>query len=1645
MAGTASIVMRAVTGLLVANVVLLADGLAVGADVEADEIVVTGRGTFELKPNVSEPDSLLGIPSNLSSAADPAIAAEFPELGSKSRIDSGLLRRHAASNEGAIVSADSSSEPDTEYVVIDTTSMTTGAELLPELESIGLMDGRAFGRVASGRLPVSEIPQLGGISLLRAAIENVSLKDTGSVLSQGDAAQRSDVARVVHGVDGAGLTVGILSDSYDCLNGEAAGIASGDLPSGVVVLEELAGCTGAIDEGRAMAEIVHDVAPGADILFHTAFGGAAVYAQGIIDLRNFGADVIVDDVVLFTEPYFQDGIVAQAVNTVVDAGVPYFSSVGNRADQSYESAFRDTGVTLFLGTAHDFDPGPGIAPIQTGVVDPGESVNLRFQWSDPHASAGGLGAQTDLDIYLVENATSQILSSGATDNIASGNASESVSYTNTGVEPVEVFVVIERFAGPAPSLIKYVDTVGQVQFDFDTNSGSTFGHKITGGAFSLGAASYFETPEFGQSPPLLEFFSSSGGTQILYDVDGNLLPTPVVPQKPDAVAPNNANTTFFGNDIPEDADADPNFRGTSAAAPHAAAAAALILEAHPNLSPQQVYAALETTAIDMGTPGFDFDSGFGLIDVDAAISAAGSITAVPWRPSGVNVTPETNQASVQWDPSPFDGGSAITQYTVRATPGGATAVVSGDSRFATVTGLTGGVNYTFSVAATNAVGQGEFSEPSLDWQVWPKASPLDDPDGIPGLTANFDGMDDTLDVINVPDPQIAVGPNHVMTVTNRSYQVHLKEGGSLQATVGFEDFFSTFTTIHSHGDPTVIYDQYNSRFVVAVEDGDASIADQSQILVAVSDDNNPIGSWFGISIDGVRDIGGINHYVDQPSLGLDEDHIYITTEMLQFGSGTYTETHLWVLEKVDFYADGSFPSGFIFDPWDEASVPGAHGRLVPTHSFGTLPGNTGTWMAAYTATTITIIRVDNPLTVPVFVHQQFSQAAFDDAAQVAVPDAPQNGNSALIVVPGRAAHDLVWRNDSLWLAIHVVPPVGNINFGQATARWIQIDTSDLANLSIADQGNAGGVDVDANAYTMFPSIMVDKNDNMAIGFALSSPNHFGGAYYSGRLATDPAGTTRNTGVLRAGLDDFDLTDRGFPTNLWGPSSGIALDPTNESEFWLYNEYVRVEDRWGTHIGRFAFAEAPSAPLNAAATVDHLNSTATVTWDPPADDGGVPISEYLISSLPPTLNYSVSSSTRSVLATGLAKGVEYRFWVTAISNSGTGPPSAPSNAVTAFTPPGAPTGAVATPLVESAEVNWTAPADEGDAPIDSYTVTSTPSGNTAIVDSSTTTAVVTGLTTGVSYTFEVTATSAIGTGASSTPSNAVTPLPGIGFSSSTLVLENVSDSATTSILVQGVLPTTDRMFANLQHSAGIAISGVSCVGIFSGATLSTVPFTGGTTIECDLGVSNVTGTSGEAIEFTVTRQSAGTVGIVFDLQGATSTVFSVDGSPTVPIVTTSISVVEGFSISGVISLEGVSSTTTLAFIGPVVELTSSGGGSATPLLVGNDGTFLFTGIAPGVYVITASAVGFINRTDSSVTLDSDRVMAGVELAAGEVNGDGLVDVQDIGAIAALFLLVTADRTDGSGLIVDLNGDGLVDGLDISAAANNFLVTSPQTWP
>ncbi len=445
------------------------------------------------------------------------------------------------------------------------------------------------------------------IELTRPVYPSYS-NNSGRALNLGDFSMRSDYVRNGYGLTGKGVKVGVLSDSYnsksaannDVLNGDLPG--TGNIDGNLQQVESVKDFTGTFrtlsDEGRAMLQIVHDIAPGADLAFRTGFLSPADMALGISELANRGSNIIVDDITHITEPFFRDGIISKAVDDVVSRGVTYFTAAGNFGKKSYSKQFSPfSGKTPsgISGVVHDF----GNGDIYQNISLAEGNYLIVMQWVDD------VNARNDFDIYL------------ANDN---GTTLFGFNRVNTGTEPIEILpftvqggnastnILITRASGSVNALIKYVVFRGDMVINqFSTGTSTIVGQANSAGAITVGAVKYDNTPYYGVNPPTIASFSSTGGTI----VNG------VLRQKPDFTAPNGVNTTVKLSSFDLDGDGNFDFYGTSAAAPHAAAVAALLTEARKKyensvLSPSQSRQLLSSTALDMDVTGFDLQQVMGL-------------------------------------------------------------------------------------------------------------------------------------------------------------------------------------------------------------------------------------------------------------------------------------------------------------------------------------------------------------------------------------------------------------------------------------------------------------------------------------------------------------------------------------------------------------------------------------------------------------------------------------------------------------------------------------------------------------------------------------------------------------------------------------------------------------------------------------------------------------------------------------------------------------------------------------------------------------------------------------------------------------------------------------------------------------------------
>ena len=504
-------------------------------------------------------------------------------------------------------------------VLIDAVATSDAPLLLANLQALGLKNGGVYNNLVSGLLPIASIGQAEQLGQLRFVRASHCQLQAGLVTTQGDPAMKSNQTRTRHRINGNRVRIGTISDSFDVTGTrKVQDQLSGDLPADVLILQDNYS-TGNTDEGRAMAQIAYDIAPGASIAFHTAWAGQANFANGIIALANAGCKVIADDVIYYEEPMFADGVIAQAVDIVKSRGVAYFSSAGNQARQAYESPFR-AGPSLQPGiyqSSHNFDAA-GSDTLLNFTIPAGDTGYFVLQWDQPYYSASGSpGCASDLDLELYDISGAPSLLFGSYDDNIGGDPIEIVGIWNNGTAPYTGGLAVQLYAGPAPGLVK-VAWFGSVTInEYRTDSGSLYGHANARGAVATGASFYWNTPAYGANPPLLNYYSSAGPAPIFFGSTGARLSAPEYRLKPEVVGPDGGDTTFFGNYDP-DSTGFPNFFGTSASVVHVAGVAALLASLRP-FTPDQIKQALTATAIDMMSPGFDYDSGYGFIQADKTI------------------------------------------------------------------------------------------------------------------------------------------------------------------------------------------------------------------------------------------------------------------------------------------------------------------------------------------------------------------------------------------------------------------------------------------------------------------------------------------------------------------------------------------------------------------------------------------------------------------------------------------------------------------------------------------------------------------------------------------------------------------------------------------------------------------------------------------------------------------------------------------------------------------------------------------------------------------------------------------------------------------------------------------------------------------
>lgn len=400
------------------------------------------------------------------------------------------------------------------------------------------------------------------------------------------------------------------------------------------------------------------------------------------------------------------------------------------------------------------------------------------------------------------------------------------------------------------------------------------------------------------------------------------------------------------------------------------------------------------------------------------------------------------------------------------------------------------------------------------------------------------------------DPNLAVGPTHTVAVINGRLQFHLKNG-TLKTNVTPSSFFSGLAGASSAFDPRCWYDPYLQRFWIMYDSSDGSTF--SYILIALSDDNNPEGTWakwsLNYKLNGSTDSG---RWADYPGFGGDQNIIMVTANMFSSSGSAYGKVR--VMPKQQF-VNGSSTITYT-DFWSSNGV--SDFSLQPARHIGT---SAQAFLAAQSGSNrVAVYGVNNPLGTPTLTRKTVTVTSYASAAA-----AVQKGVTTTLDTLDLRIFDVSCRDNKL-LVTHNISP-------RSQVRWYQINTAAMPGGSptVTQQGNI----TDATGYLFYGALHMNQYGSIGTAVTKTSANDYVTLSYTGREAGDATGTMKPLTVFKTATLGYNGESPGS-TVRWGDYQGGALDPSDDFTFWAIAMIPSSSSAWRTEIFSFTIGTQPSS-------------------------------------------------------------------------------------------------------------------------------------------------------------------------------------------------------------------------------------------------------------------------------------------------------------------------------------------------------------------------------------------------------------------------------------------------------------------------------------
>ena len=413
----------------------------------------------------------------------------------------------------------------------------------PIPENLGIIIEITYENLIQATVPIKNLEAIAVDENVLSVMIPPRAQPNNHVTSEGMRVIGSDTLNA-HGHTGKGVKVAVIDGGFDINNPEIkrniVDYRSFGDPLGIVGDDD--------QHGTAVAEVIVDIAPDVKLhLYNSSYVGFFNLIDYIIDRGDI-------DIISMSLGYYNVGYadgtsrMAQKVNEARDNGILFIKSAGNSADRHWQGQFSDTDVDGW----HNFQSRD--ETINVNLLE-GKEIKIYLSWDDWPIS------NQDYELVLAVSTPSGLREIAVSENTQDGNYEPTERIIFTPSYNMEGNILIQNYSSTKPVNFQLF-VLGYTPEEYIVPESSITIPGDASGSFTVGASNWEDD--------VLEYYSSRGPT-----LDGRI--------KPDIISPTNVTTT-----------ADSSFGGTSAAAPHVAGAAALVMEKYPNATADDVQTILES-------------------------------------------------------------------------------------------------------------------------------------------------------------------------------------------------------------------------------------------------------------------------------------------------------------------------------------------------------------------------------------------------------------------------------------------------------------------------------------------------------------------------------------------------------------------------------------------------------------------------------------------------------------------------------------------------------------------------------------------------------------------------------------------------------------------------------------------------------------------------------------------------------------------------------------------------------------------------------------------------------------------------------------------------------------------------------------------